>query len=111
MILLGVTSLQSEVLRQVNKGRSYRDIATDLNISEANVIYEEMSALATLSRRWSKSERDVKQMLCGILLILLSILPVFEDLHIDRALRVKSSSSRTVRNKRDTIPDILPLDV
>lgn len=112
MKILGVTEQQSLILRRLEAGESYQDISKDLGLSFGEIVREEMIALSILSGRWKKSERDVKLIIKAMLAIVLSLLPMVELTHFDRAVRSKTTSSRAARTRRqESLEDLALLDV
>lgn len=111
MSVLGLTSRQCEVVKKLQLGFDYAEISRELMITEQSVVEEEMIAMAILSRRWRKSEIEVRDMLKGLLLIFLSLLPIVEGFKVERALKIKTSSSKVIRSKRQEIDDFAILDV
>ena len=112
MRVLGITSLQQYVVKQVQLGDSYEQIAEATGETVYEIIHQEMLAYSVLAGRWNKKEVEIRKILSGILLLFLSFVSVFEsqildDQFIERATR----TVRTTRVKRREIDDFATLDV
>ncbi len=103
MIVLGLTRLQQEILKSRRDGIDCADIASALNVSETDAVYEEMLAMSVMSQRWNRTELEVSKILKAILLILISLTPLVQDIQIERPMRARTSRSKTSRSGRKKI--------
>lgn len=114
MNVLGITPLQQYIVKQVQLGNSYESIADELHETVYEVVHQEMLAYSVLSKRWKKKEIEVRKVLSGMLLLLLSFVGIFEsqvldDLTIERAMRAKPT--RVSKARRREIEDLATIDV
>lgn len=114
MRVLGITELQQYVVKQVQLGDSYEQIAEATGETVYEIIHQEMLAYSVLARRWKKREVEVRKIISTMLLLFLSFVSVFESQILDeqlveRAIRVRTT--KTTRARRREIDDFAIIDV
>lgn len=113
MSILGINSVQSEIVKRTQLGESYRDIANSLGVEEYYVIKQEMIALDILAERWNEKESEVKNKIKSMFLILLCLLLSYDNFMRNISMYSDSDNgmfnrvTRTGRGGRTVIMDTL----
>ena len=99
MIILGISSTQSRILKGLKLGQTHNELSDELGLTLEEVMLEEMRAMAKLSRRWKLDDVSVRKLLGICFFITLSLMPTFYDMEMVRTVRAKTSQSRTSKSR------------
>lgn len=110
MIFLGLTEVQTEIVKSTSLGESYSDIADRLGIEPIKAMEEDIIASEILKSLWSKSEFDVRKAIRAMFLLLVCIwmsgVAYYDYSHVDLAdigSDIQRAKSRTRTRSRTRI--------
>lgn len=115
MIFLGLTEVQTEIVKSTSLGESYLDISERLGIEPLEAMQEDIIASEILKRRWRKNEFDVRKAIRAMLLLFVCVwmsgIAYYDNSHVsisdlgDDIQRVRTRTRTRSRTRTDMSDD------
>lgn len=115
MIFLGLTEVQTEIVKSTALGESYLDISERLGIEPLEAMQEDIIASEILKKRWRKNEFDVRKAIRAMFLLFVCIwmsgIAYYDNSHVniadlgDDIQRVRTRTRTRSRTRIDMSDD------